>query len=98
MFLGERLGEQTQLYSLKCNSKELRKLTNHATSLTSFVATANGDKVVYAARNALPFLTDSVARNGIVVRSELVTDLIRGSYQGDEGDVSMFSQAVGERY
>ena len=40
LFLGERPGEQTQLYSLKCSSKELTKLTSSATYLTSFVTTA----------------------------------------------------------
>ena len=38
LFLGENPGETTQLYSLKCSSKELKKLTNHATNLSSFVA------------------------------------------------------------
>jgi Tol biopolymer transport system component len=86
LFLGERPGEHTALYSLKCSSQELRKLTNHATNLTSFVTTANGDTVLYAAGNAVPFLTENVSRRGIAVTSEWVTDLIRGSHEGDELD------------
>ena len=85
LFLGERPGEQTQLYSLRCVSKELTKLTNSATSLTSFVTTASGEEIAYAANNPVaPFLTESASRNGIAVTSENVTDLIRGSYGGWE--------------
>ncbi|MGA9304261.1 MAG: hypothetical protein WBW31_02540 [Candidatus Sulfotelmatobacter sp.] len=87
MFLGERPGEQTALYSLKCNSKELKKLTNHATNLTSFVSAASGEKVVFSAVSPVStLLTDSVARNGIAVTSESLTNLIRDSVGGQEGD------------
>jgi hypothetical protein len=44
LFLGERPGEQTQLYSLKCRSKQLVKLTDLATSMTSFSATGDSGK------------------------------------------------------
>ena len=85
LFLGERPGEQRALYLVKCSSKELRKLTNHATALTSFVTTASGDVVVYGAESPVStFLTESVARKGLIVTDELMTDLIRGSYGGDE--------------
>jgi hypothetical protein len=97
LFLGERSGEQTQLYSLKCSSKELTKLTSHATNLTSFVAAANGEEIVYAAKNPVStFLTDGVSRQGIVVTNELVTDLIRGGYGGKEDDDSLFVKRLGK--
>jgi hypothetical protein len=87
LFLGERPGEQTELYSVTCSSKEMRKLTNHSTSLTSFVTTARGAEIVFTAKSpGATFLTDSVSRKGIVVTSEWVTDLIRGSYGGKEYD------------
>src|ERR1039458_398586 len=87
LFLGQPSGEQTALYSVKCSSKELRKLTSHATNLISFVSTANGEEIVYAAKTAVStFLTDSVSRKGIAVTNEWVTDLIRGSYGGKEYD------------
>jgi hypothetical protein len=91
LFLGERPGEQTQLYSLKCSSKELRKLTNHATSLTSFGTKANGEGILYTATSPVAtFLTESVSRKGIAVTNELVTDLIRGSHGGKDYDDSLF--------
>jgi hypothetical protein len=87
LFLGEHPGEQTQLYSLKCSSKELTKLTSSATNLTSFVTTANGKEIVFTAKSAVStFLTAKASRNGIAVTSEDVTDLIRGSYGGKETD------------
>jgi hypothetical protein len=87
LFLGERPGEQTELYSLKCSSKELTKLTSHTTNLTSFVTATGGEKIVFSAKGpVLTFLTDSVSRKGIAVTGEWVTDLIRGSYGGNEFD------------
>ena len=84
LFLGERPGEQTALYSLKGSSNELRKLTNHANNLTSFVTTASGNVIVYGSENpAATFLTESVARKGLAVTDELITDLIRGGPGGD---------------
>jgi hypothetical protein len=98
LFLGEHHGERAQLYSLKSSSRELTKLTNHATNLTSFVSTARGEVIVYTAENPVStFLTESVKRQGIAVTSESVTDLIRGSYGGKEGDdESLFVKRLGK--
>ena len=97
LFLGERPGEPTQLYSLKCSSKELTKLTSHASNMTSFVSTADGGVIVYAARNPVAsFMTESTARNGIAVTNQAVTDLIRGSFGGDDtDDHSLFVKRLG---
>src|SRR5712692_1131787 len=87
LFLGEHSGEQAALYSLKCSSKALTRLTSHATNITSFVTTANGEVIVYASEGPVTtFLTESVAQKGLAVTNELVTDLIRGSYGGKEND------------
>ncbi len=98
LFLGERPGEQTQLYSLRCSSKKLTKLTNSATYMTSFVTTASSGVIVYTAKNPVAtFLTDSAARNGIAVTGELVIDLIRGSHGGDDyDDDSLFIERLGK--
>src|SRR5258708_9201028 len=98
LFLGERPGEQTQLYSLRCSSKKLTKLTNSATYMTSFVTTASSGVIVYTAKNpAATFLTDSAARNGIAVTGEVVIDLIRGSHGGDDyDDDSLFIERLGK--
>jgi len=98
LFLGEHPGEQTQLYSLKCSSNELKKLTSSATNLTSFAMTADGEKVVYAAKDPVStFFTESASRNGIAVTYEQLTDLIRGSYGWKEyDDDSLFIQRLGQ--
>jgi hypothetical protein len=98
LFLGEHPGEQTALYSLRCSSRELTKLTSHPTNLTSFVTTAGGEVVAYTARNLVStFLTESVSRKGIAVAGENVTDLIRGSYGGgDYDDHSLVIMRVGK--
>jgi hypothetical protein len=97
LFLGESPGEQTQLYSLKCSSRQVTILTRSPTSLTSFVATGSGNVIVYTARNQVStFLTDSVSRQGIAVNDEFVTDLIRGTYGGgDYDDHSLFVKRKG---
>lgn len=98
LFLGERPGELTQKYSLKCSSKELTKLTSSTTNLTSFVTTPSGEVIVYTVRNPVStFLSESVSRQGITVTNELVTDLIRGSYGGGEyDDHSLFIKRLGK--
>ena len=98
LFLGERPGETAALYSLKCSSKELIRLTNHATNITSFVTTANGQVIAYASESPVAtFLTESVARKGFAVTNELVTDLIRGSHGGNENDNHyLFIKRLGE--
>jgi hypothetical protein len=92
LFLGERSGEPTQLYSLKCSSRKLTKLTSHPTDLTSLVTTANGAEIVYAARNPVStVLTTGAARKGIAVTNEDVVDLLRGDVGGkDYDDHSLF--------
>lgn len=98
LFMGERPGESAQPYSLKCSSRTLRPLTSSATNVTSFTASANGEVIVYAARNpAGTFLTESVSRKGIAVTNEAVDDLIRGSYGGnDYDDHSLFVKRLGK--
>ena len=97
LFLGEHPGERTQVYSLTCSSKELKKLTSSATDLTSFATAANGGEIVYAAKDPVStFLTESASRNGIAVTNEWLANLIRGSYGGkDDDEDSLFVQQVG---
>jgi hypothetical protein len=94
LFLGEHPGETTQLYSLKCSSKELKKLTNHATNLSSFVAA--GGEIVFAAEKAeVPFVNRNSARHGINVTSEILPDLIAGKQEAQPDDQSLFVQQKG---
>jgi hypothetical protein len=97
LFLGENPGETTQLYSLQCSSKELKKLTNHATNLSSFVAAAKGGEIVFAAENPeVSFVNKNSARQGIIVTSEDVSDLLAGKHGGAwYDDHSLFIKEAG---
>jgi dipeptidyl aminopeptidase/acylaminoacyl peptidase len=87
LFLGEHPGETTQLYSLKCSSKELKKLTDHATNLSSFTAAAHLGEIVFAAENPeVSFVNENTVREGITVTSEPLDELIAGKHQGGEYD------------
>lgn len=86
LFLGENPGEQTQLYSAKCSSGKLERLTDHPTSLTYFASTAKGDRIAYVAELPVSNLvTENTLRNGIHVTSRMsLSDLIKGK-SGDDG-------------
>jgi len=97
LFLGEHPGESSQLYSLTSSSKALNKLTNRATNLSSFAATANGGEIVFAAENPeVPFANENTARGGINVTSELLSELIAGKHGGrDYDDHALFLKQGG---
>jgi hypothetical protein len=97
LFVGEHPGETTQLYSFKCSSNELKKLTNHATNLSAFVVSASGDEIVFAAESPeVPFANENSARQGINVTSELLSDLIAGQHGGGEyNDHTLFLKQAG---
>jgi dipeptidyl aminopeptidase/acylaminoacyl peptidase len=97
LFLGEHPGETTQLYSFACSSKELDKLTNHATNLSSFVTAPNGTEIVFAAENPeILFANDNAAHRGINVTSESLSELIAGKHGGkDYDDHALFLKQTG---
>jgi len=99
LFLGEHPGETSQLYSVQCSSKRLTKLTNHATSLTSFAATPSGDKIVYVAENQdSSLMNDNVSRNGFNITNEKLPGLISGnSGKGEDGEHSLFIRQLGHK-
>jgi len=87
LFLGEHPNERTQVYSVKCSSGELHRLTNHPTNLTTLVTKPTGEPIVYAAESSASNLVTSAAlRDGFHVSGELLSDLIRGSIGGGEYD------------
>jgi|SRR5579883_1452076 dipeptidyl aminopeptidase/acylaminoacyl peptidase len=87
-FLGENPGELTQLYSIRNSTGELRKLTNHATNLTSYSASTSGDDIVYAAEKPVSdLMTSHVMHYGFhVSRSIDLPELIAGHLSDGESD------------
>jgi dipeptidyl aminopeptidase/acylaminoacyl peptidase len=96
LFLGENPRETTQLYSFQCSSRELKRLTNHSTNLSSFVVSASGGEIVFVAENSeVPFVNENSQRHGINVTSEVLSDLLAGEHGGEFDDHSLFVKEVG---
>lgn len=77
-FLGERPGESHQLFTVDVASRSVQRLTNHRTSVDSYAITADGKQWVFEAEQPAESLVDGAARrNGIVVTSQRLDDLLR---------------------
>src|SRR5262249_13491191 len=61
-FLGTNGDEATQLYSVHCDSGELKTLTNHRTSLVSYDLSEESKELVYAAERPEIDLNDEHAK------------------------------------
>lgn len=78
-FLAENPGEVQQLYKVDSRTKRLTKLTNHATSVVSYVMTASGSRVFFLASQRPVRLFDRPTRRaGLVVSNQTLVDLITG--------------------
>ena len=98
LFLGERPGETSQLYSIQCSSGRLTKLTHHAANLASFVTTLSGDQIAYVAENQdSSLMNDGVSRNGFIVTNQDLTDLIREKLGEQSAEYSLFITEPGNR-
>ena|ERR1700682_1981216 len=76
-FLATRGKEDTQLYSFRCDSGELKKLTNHPTSLKSYGSSGSADVVVFAAEKPeRDVINDEVLQRGLHVEKEPISGLI----------------------
>ena len=79
LFLGERSGEKTQLYSVACTSGRLAKLSHHPTNLTSYSSTPRGDRIVYAAEEPVTGFGQGATR-GLRVSNQSLSDLVSGYF------------------
>jgi len=83
-FLGEHPGELQQLYTIRCSTKELKKLTNQPTNLVSYSTTARGDPVAFVAEPLVgKVLTSETRREGVSISTQWLPDLIAGRYSAD---------------
>jgi dipeptidyl aminopeptidase/acylaminoacyl peptidase len=88
LFLGSRGSDPTQLYSFRCSSHELKRLTSHRTSLLSYGISEKGDTIVYAAETPKRNLIDEkTLRDGFTVASERVGDIVRGQISTQEPEI-----------
>jgi hypothetical protein len=93
-FLGANANEPAQLYSLRCSSGEWKKLTSSRTSLVSYVASEEGDTIVFAAeRPERDLINEEVLRRGFHAGAELLPDLIRGQIPNYEPELFIKGKA-----
>ena len=78
-FLGASADELAQLYSVRCSSGELKKLTSNGTSLVSYALSEEDGTIVFAAEKPKTnVINEDVLRRGFHVTTEFLPDLIRG--------------------
>lgn len=98
LFLGEHAGEHTQLYSISCATRMLRRLSNHTTNLVAYSADALGRTIVYAAEKPSKRVLDgSTRRHGFWVTDQPLADLIEGEIQDDERELYVWRGHSGVR-
>jgi len=79
LFLGERRGEKTQLYSVACTSGRLAKLSHHPTNVKSYSSTPRGDRIVYAAEEPVTGFGPA-ATHGLRISNQSLSDLVSGYF------------------
>jgi len=87
-FLGASADEPAQLYSVRCSSGQLKKLTNNRTALVSYSLSEEAETVVFAAeRPETNVINEDVLRHGFHVLAESLSDLIRGEISNYEPEL-----------
>ena len=86
-FLGEHTGELQQLYTFNIRSRELRKVTSHSSNVLGYSMSANGTHVAFLAGVPTQDLFDeAAARDGILVSTQFLGNLIAGRKGGTQSD------------
>jgi len=98
LFLGEHPGERTQLYSIWCPTRTLRRLSSHPTNLVTYSADSLGHTIVYAAEKVVKcVLNGNTLRHGFWVTDQSMADLIAGEIQDDERELYVWRKRGGVR-
>ncbi len=98
-FVGEAPGEEQQVYTYDITTHRLIKLTNHSTSVLSYVMDPTARRILFMARPPTqPFNNGSTERTGLVVTSQLLSDLIAGDdRQAADFRAELFSMRLESR-
>jgi len=82
LFLGERPGEMTQVYSVRCGSGTVEQLTHERHNVVAYSASEDGKRIVFATEYPVRNLKDAKAlRDGLIVSGESLAPLILGYQQ-----------------
>jgi len=99
LFLAESRDEPRQLYSFKCSTKKLTKLTQSLINILAYSTNPRGDHVVILAdKPRISVIPDEARRDGMVISNQAVTDLIAGAEdraQADDCDLFVKSSVDG---
>jgi len=87
-FLGENPGDVQQLYTVNVFTRDLKKLTNHPTSLLCYGMSADESRFAYIAEAPIERLVDDDARRQGIVISTQRLDLLLGGKQGPSFDTN----------
>jgi hypothetical protein len=79
LFLGERPGETTQVYSMRCSSGQIAQLTHESRNIVGYSVSASGERIVFGTENPTREIVDKNAlRDGFHVSTESLAGLIAG--------------------
>jgi len=82
LFLGERPGEMTQVYSVRCSSGTVEQLTHEPHNVVAYSASEDGKRIAFATEYPVRNLNDEKAlRDGLIVSGESLAPLILGHQQ-----------------
>jgi dipeptidyl aminopeptidase/acylaminoacyl peptidase len=87
VFLGENLGEASQIYKLNTRTRLLKKLTHHPTAVTNYDMTGDGRDIVFTAdppESQSTFPNQKSAKE-IVIAGQDLFDTLTGNYSRREG-------------
>src|SRR5260370_21922905 len=95
-FLGEQPGEVQQLYTINVRTYLLKRLTRHPTNILSYSLSSTNDRLVFVAEQPVEQLFNEKAkREGYVVSTEWLSDLISNKKGGWVGENQLFFGAIG---
>jgi hypothetical protein len=82
LFLGERPGEMTQVYSVRCSSGRVEQLTHELRNVVAYSASEDGKRLAFATEYPVRnFKGAKALRDGLVVSGESLAPLILGYQQ-----------------
>ena len=82
LFLGERTGGTTQVYSVRCSSGKVLELTHETANVIAYSASAKGKRLAFVTEPPEKNLISTKAlQGGIVVSDEALSSLIVGRQQ-----------------
>jgi len=98
LFIGEHEGERSQLYSIQCTRRTLKRLTTHPTNVEAYSANPGGDTIAYVASKPLIKVVDrNTMRNGLHVSAEEMADLISREINDNERELYIWRNGAETR-